>query len=128
MLDEIDAIGIARGTKNDSGEIARITISLMQGLDLLQNDVLLLGATNRLDALDKALVRRFSHKHEVTPLEVGEVKEFVSKFLNSVPISFSQEEVNCFCEAAPRQQSELFNCLTHLVIEKIEKEMAAQKE
>lgn len=127
MLDEIDAIGIARGTKNDSGEIARITISLMQGLDLLQNDVILLGATNRLDALDQALIRRFTRKHAVTPLEEGEKREYVERFVKSTSLTFEKKEIDRFCETAPQKQSELTNCLTQMVIKKIEEKMVAQK-
>ena len=44
--------------------MARITIALMQELDRVKNDTIIIGATNRLDMIDKALLRRFTIKHE----------------------------------------------------------------
>lgn len=59
-LDEIDAIGMKRGGRDDVAEMSRVTIALMQELDRLPNDVILIGTTNREDQLDAALFRRFS--------------------------------------------------------------------
>ena len=123
MLDEIDAIGISRGKGQEVGEMARITISLMQGLDLLQNDVVLLGATNRFESIDPALIRRFTRRHEVTPLEESEVLQFSTSFLLSLGYDFSHGQIAAFAKAAPRKQSDLANYLTQRVIEMIEGEM-----
>ena len=62
MIDEIDAIGMRRRDSKEVGEMSRIVISLMQNLDTLTSDVVLLGATNRLDIIDEALLRRFTTK------------------------------------------------------------------
>jgi AAA+ superfamily predicted ATPase len=64
MLDEVDAIGLARGGE-DVGEMSRIVINLMQCLDKLNTGTIVIGATNRESDLDKALKRRFSIKHEM---------------------------------------------------------------
>lgn len=62
MIDEIDAIGIQRnGNSGVDGEMNRVVISLMQSLDNLDNDLIVLGATNRPDMLDSALRRRFTY-------------------------------------------------------------------
>lgn len=86
MLDELDCIGLSRkgaaGTGAD-GELQRVTISLMQEMDRLENDVVLLAATNRLDNIDPALRRRFTAEHEVLPLqnstEVGALLSIIAK-------------------------------------------------
>lgn len=83
MLDEIDAIAIKRGSSKESGEISRIAIALMQALDSLNNDILLLGATNRIDVIDKAIVRRFNRKHKVEDLSIPESCEFSLRYLTS---------------------------------------------
>lgn len=79
-FDEIDALGMARGQKNDVGEMNRVVLALMQQLDLVGNDVLVIGTTNRYDRLDAALVRRFSLHKEVTALNWQEVREAAEKF------------------------------------------------
>lgn len=68
-VDEIDAIGMCRGSRDDVAEMSRVTIALMQELDRLPNDVILIGTTNRVDNLDEALIRRFTFKHRVKPLD-----------------------------------------------------------
>lgn len=79
-FDEIDTIGMERGQKDDVGEMNRIVISLMQEMDHILSDVIIIGTTNRYNSLDKALVRRFSLKYEVTPLSYEEALTLSSKF------------------------------------------------
>ena len=77
MLDEIDAVAARRsgsGRHGADGEIERTTVALMQELDRLPPHVTLIAATNRLDIVDEALLRRFSICHkvtEMTPEELG---------------------------------------------------------
>lgn len=80
MIDELDAIATKRGA-NDTSEINRIAITLMQALDKLQNGVILIGATNRLEIIDEAIVRRFNRVHLVDSLSVSESCEFAKKYL-----------------------------------------------
>lgn len=84
MIDEIDAIAQKRGANGDSGEMSRVVISLMQNLDELQNDVVLLGATNRVDIIDAAVLRRFSLIHEVKRLECVEREKMAMKFFGDI--------------------------------------------
>ena len=87
LIDEIDCIASHRsrgGGKGPDGEIERTTISIMQELDTLPNNVILIGATNRKDLLDEALMRRFSIKHEVLPLSENESMEMAKMFLGDV--------------------------------------------
>lgn len=91
MIDEIDAIGMRRRDSKEVGEMSRIVISLMQNLDTLTSDVVLLGATNRLDIIDEALLRRFTTKHEVKRLNEQERYEMANKFLADVDFDYEDE-------------------------------------
>lgn len=91
MIDEIDAIGMRRKDSKEVGEMSRIVISLMQNLDMLMSDVMLLAATNRLDILDEALLRRFTIKHEIKRLTSEERFSMAKKFLDDVEFSYDDE-------------------------------------
>lgn len=92
MLDEVDAIGTKRG-KEDVGEMSRIVISLMQNLDTLTSDITLLSATNRMDIIDEALLRRFTTKHEVKRFDENERREMAEKFFCDVGYKISPIEL-----------------------------------
>lgn len=59
LFDEFDALGGERGSKNDVGEIRRVLNSFLQFLEQDESDSLVLGATNHIGLLDRALFRRF---------------------------------------------------------------------
>jgi SpoVK/Ycf46/Vps4 family AAA+-type ATPase len=102
MIDEIDAIGMKRG-KEDVGEMARIVIVLMQAMDCVKNDCVIIGATNRQDMIDKALLRPFSILHEVKMFTREERKAMVEKYLGDIGIKYDISDVNAYCEAQKSQ-------------------------
>jgi len=59
LFDEFDALGGERGSKNDVGEIRRVLNSFLQFLEQDESDSVVLGATNHVSLLDRALFRRF---------------------------------------------------------------------
>lgn len=122
MLDEIDCISIRRSESHNngsaSGEMARITITLMQEFDKLTNDLIVIGATNRKDRIDEALLRRFALKHEVTVLSEEEKYKMVIEYLNDIGIDFPEEDINLLI-AQNRNQSSLLDALIRMVSEKI---------
>jgi proteasome regulatory subunit len=78
FIDEIDAIGASRTEANTSGdrEVQRTLMQLLAGMDGFENrgDVKIIGATNRIDILDRALLRpgRFDRIIEIPlPTEAG---------------------------------------------------------
>jgi transitional endoplasmic reticulum ATPase len=83
FLDEIDALGVARGFVSESGAVERIASQFFNELDNLSDlsQVIVLGATNREDLLDPALMRagrldyilRFPIPHEEDRLEIFQV-------------------------------------------------------
>ena len=70
FIDEIDAVGASRTEANTSGdrEVQRTLMQFLAGMDGFENrgDVKIIGATNRIDILDKALLRpRFDRIIEI---------------------------------------------------------------
>ena len=59
LFDEFDALGSERGAKNDVGEIRRVLNSFLQFLEQDESDSIVIGATNHIALLDRALFRRF---------------------------------------------------------------------
>ncbi len=59
LFDEFDALGAARDTPNDVGEIRRVLGSYLQFLEQDDSDSLIVCATNHRQLLDVALFRRF---------------------------------------------------------------------
>ena len=120
MLDEIDCISIRRaGVSNDggaNGEMARVTISLLQEFDRLPNTAVVLGATNRIDRIDEALLRRFSIRHEVKNLSLEERIKFADNYLTDVGIELKNTEQ---LAKDYENQSTLLNAIIHSIATQI---------
>ena len=127
MLDEIDCISIRRSSSGSSGgtggEMARITITMMQEFDKLTNDIIVIGATNRKDRIDEALLRRFSLKHEVKVLDNKEKIEMVHKYLSDIRMRFSEIEISELVNNN-ENQSILLNELIRTIALKIAKQVS----
>lgn len=119
MLDEIDCIGLARkGGGGPDGEIARITISLMQALDDLVDGQIVIAATNRADLLDKALLRRFQNTTEFVPYETDERLMMIETYMNSVNPAFLTDEIRGYANE-PHTQAEIVKYLIKEIIKKV---------
>jgi len=59
LFDEIDSLAIDRINSNDLREMGRATSSVLKGLDILNDNIVLIATTNLYKAFDKALSRRF---------------------------------------------------------------------
>lgn len=94
MLDEIDCIGMLRGGKGADGELSRITISLMQCLDSIVDGQIVIGATNRKDMIDGALLRRFHKTYEISRYSQEEQKKMIERWLKSLNYSDFTNTVN----------------------------------
>ena len=89
-LDELDAIGMSRGNKQDVTEMNRVVISLMQEMDRFPEHSVLIGTTNRVDKIDSALFRRFTMRHVVSPLKREEVELLAGAFFADMGIETSE--------------------------------------
>lgn len=83
MIDEIDSIGEMRSSRSSSSEKenGRIVTTLFLCLDKLSNDNIVIGATNRKDILDSALISRFRIQHTVETLRQKEREQLVAMYL-----------------------------------------------
>lgn len=130
MLDEIDTISTRRrNAGNVDGELNRVTITIMQELDKCNGHMVLIGATNRRDVLDEAILRRFSLHHEVTPPQSAEEAALVMRaFLDDLPLpsfkmEYDEDFVTNLCEENPgKPQSWLVNKAIEEIARKIAKE------
>ncbi len=93
FLDEFDQIGKARGEdENDVGEMRRLVNTMIQLIDYLPEQVMLICATNHIDIIDFALIRRFQLKisFEMPTKEV--LDQYYDKILARFPNELQQVE------------------------------------
>ena len=59
FFDEFETLGKERGDTHETGEIKRVVSSLLMQIDTLPSHVIVIGATNHAELLDRAVWRRF---------------------------------------------------------------------
>lgn len=122
LLDEIDCIGLARnGSEGTDGELARTTISLMQCLDNLVESQIIIGATNRADRLDKALLRRFQRNYEFVRFEQKDRMEMIMTFLLDIGMEYQAKSVLAYSNENNTQaeiMKHLIECIAQAITAK----------
>ncbi len=108
FLDEFDQLGKARGADDhDVGEMRRLVNSIIQQIDYLPEDVLLICATNHVDIIDSALIRRFQIRIQYEMPTQDELDDFYDNLLQRFPeelhpkarqygLSFAEAKDNLF--------------------------------
>jgi transitional endoplasmic reticulum ATPase len=91
FLDEVDALAPRRGQSFDSGVTDRVVAALLTELDGIDplRDVVVLGATNRPDLIDPALLRpgRLERLVFVEPPDAAARREILRTAAKSIPLS-----------------------------------------
>jgi transitional endoplasmic reticulum ATPase len=91
FLDEVDALAPRRGQSFDSGVTDRVVAALLTELDGIDplRDVVVLGATNRPDLIDPALLRpgRLERLVFVEPPDAAARREILRTAGKSIPLS-----------------------------------------
>ena len=82
FLDELDSFAKLRDDQHELGELKRVVVSLLQNIDALDNQIVLLAATNHQHLLDPAIWRRFKYKLELKPPNFNNRKCIFNLFLN----------------------------------------------
>lgn len=122
MLDEIDCIGLARGKDGGcDGELGRTTISLMQALDNLVDGQIIIAATNRVDRLDAALLRRFQRKCEFKRYDADNSAEMVKRFINDIDICFLEDDLLEYARVSHTQAeiiTYMIECIAETLLKK----------
>lgn len=125
MLDEIDAIGSTRNTGSSGADKERsnATISILQELDKVQNDSLIIGATNIPEDIDPAIKRRFAIHHEIKPFTKEQNYEMIEKYLKTTELKYDidniQSYVNNLKENTPQAiiLNHTIECIANTIIE-----------
>jgi len=95
FIDEFDAFAKDRNDRNDVGELKRIVNSIIQTLDFYSNNKIVIVATNLLDSIDPAILRRFKFKILVDELFDGEKGLFIKYLIkknNKINIQLDAEQ------------------------------------
>jgi transitional endoplasmic reticulum ATPase len=96
FFDEIDALAPARGTSNDSHVIDNVLNQILTEMDGLEElrDVVVMGATNRPDIVDPALLRagRFDRLVYIGEPQLADRKKIISIHTRFMPLEDSALE------------------------------------
>lgn len=80
FFDEFETLGKERGDTHETGEIKRVVSSLLMQVDALPSHVVVIGATNHPELLDRAVWRRFQVRIELPQPTRARLAEWFVKF------------------------------------------------
>jgi AAA+ superfamily predicted ATPase len=92
FLDEFDSLGKVRDYSQDHGEMKRVVNTILQLFDYLPQDSIVIAATNQLQMLDEALVRRFDLKINLGLPTKDQIKELIEITLSKSPFTFKSKK------------------------------------
>ncbi|WP_366512841.1 AAA family ATPase [Kordia sp.] len=126
FLDEFDYIGKVRDyDSKDSGEMKRIVNTIIQLIDYLPNDTLLVAATNYVEIIDTALLRRFQVKLQYNLPTKEALDTYYDDMLKKYPTQYQK-----FTRTYNISYAEAKDIITHSVKKQIiatEKKNAAEQ-
>jgi AAA+ superfamily predicted ATPase len=95
FLDEFETLGKERGDSQETGEIKRVVSSLLLQIDELPSHVIVIGATNHQELLDRAVWRRFQIRLHLNPPNREQIAEWFREFerRSNVPLEVSPEKL-----------------------------------
>lgn len=88
FLDEFDSLGKIRDYDKDSGEMKRVVNTLIQLIDYMNQETILLAATNQIHMIDEALLRRFELKMEYKVPSKTLLEQYYDRLLSQYPEEF----------------------------------------
>lgn len=95
FFDEFETLGKERGDRHETGEIKRVVSSLLMQIDALPSHVVVIGATNHGELLDRAVWRRFQVRMTLPEPTLARLAEWFAKFEKriKVPLGYSPETI-----------------------------------
>jgi SpoVK/Ycf46/Vps4 family AAA+-type ATPase len=87
FFDEFETLGKERGDLHETGEIKRVVSSLLMQIDSLPSHVLVIGATNHPELLDRAVWRRFQIRMNLPSPTLERLKDWFTKFEKRIGMS-----------------------------------------
>lgn len=125
FLDEFDQIGKQRvSDENDVGEMRRLVNSVIQQMDYLPDSVLLIAATNHVDIIDDALLRRFQVRMHFEMPTDEELRQYYDDLLGRFPAKW-QGVVRRYSISYAEARDYILTDVKRMLIEELE---AATKE
>lgn len=93
FFDEFETLGKERGDRHETGEIKRVVSSLLMQIDALPSHVVVIGATNHAELLDRAVWRRFQVRMALPQPTRARLAEWFAKFEKrlKVPLGYTPE-------------------------------------
>jgi SpoVK/Ycf46/Vps4 family AAA+-type ATPase len=93
FFDEFETLAKERGDTHETGEIKRVVSSLLLHVDDLPSHVLVVGATNHPELLDRAVWRRFQVRVELPMPTRSRLAEWFAKFEKRLkqPLGYSPD-------------------------------------
>lgn len=117
FFDEFDSLGQIRDYDNkDSTEMKRVVNSIIQLIDNFPNRSVLIAATNQIQMIDEALVRRFEMQLEFTAPSIEVLDCYYDKLLLKYPVAF-QEVTRIYGVTFAEAKNHLFNEVKNNIIE-----------
>lgn len=95
FFDEFETLGKERGDRHETGEIKRMVSSLLTQIDSLPSHVVIIGATNHAELLDRAVWRRFQVRMTLPEPTHARLTEWFAKFEKriKVPLGYAPETI-----------------------------------
>lgn len=86
FFDEFETLGKERGDLHETGEIKRVVSSLLMQIDALPSHVLVIGATNHPELLDRAVWRRFQVRVNLPSPTRDRLEAWFDKFQKQIDV------------------------------------------
>ncbi|MCP4745186.1 MAG: AAA family ATPase [Desulfobacteraceae bacterium] len=87
FFDEFETLGKERGDTHETGEIKRVVSSLLMQIDALPSHVVVIGATNHPELLDRAVWRRFQVRMDLPEPTRVRLEEWFERFHRRLDIN-----------------------------------------
>lgn len=86
FFDEFETLGKERGDRHETGEIKRVVSSFLMQIDELPSHVVVVGATNHEELLDRAVWRRFQIRMHLPAPTRLRMEEWFKKLEERIPV------------------------------------------
>lgn len=83
FIDEFDSIGKIRDYRQDHGEMKRVVNTILQLFDYLPQKSIVIAATNQIDMIDEAILRRFDLQIMLDLPDNQHIKALINRILKS---------------------------------------------
>lgn len=82
LLDEFDSLGKIRDYDQDHGEMKRVVNTILQLFDFMSQNSIIIAATNQLQMIDDALIRRFDLSLKLDFPQIDQIKSLIDRTIN----------------------------------------------